>query len=377
MPWYNDLRPTSDTKKKTFALVFPDMTDTEKKRCIQNLLVLIEALNKHIPSRLAENNLIIATWNLKEFGHTTQRLPESYFYIAEIISRFDLIAIQEIKSTLKDLEIIMRLLGKDWAYLINDITEGRDGNSERSGYLYNKERVNPSGLAGELTLWDELTKNSIVKQLKRTPYITGFSSGWKQFEIINLHLHPGDADDDIALRQTEVRLLMEAIQHKLKNKRMWSDNIVITGDMNLYHPKGSKLNDKPAVDLFNSGGFREIESLIGKDTNATGTQIYDRLFFHVNDYFRFMRNTEGKESGGVFNFFDHIFKETSFKSYVAEMKKVYGGKEDMNLEANQQKYFRNTWRKNQMSDHYPVWAEILIDNSQDFLKDKLAEFEEM
>ena len=37
--------------------------------------------------------------------------------------------IQEIKSSVKDLEILLWLLGDDWAYVINDITEGSAGNS--------------------------------------------------------------------------------------------------------------------------------------------------------------------------------------------------------------------------------------------------------
>lgn len=137
-----------------------------------------------------------------------------------------------------------------------------------------------SGLAGEIILWDDLTKNSAIKQLKRTPYITGFISGWKQFEIVNLHLHPGDGEDDKIWRLEEVSLLLQAIAHKIKSKHLWSDNIIITGDMNLYHPIGNNLNDKPTVELFSSNGFIELESLIGKDTNATGTQMYDRLFLY-------------------------------------------------------------------------------------------------
>jgi endonuclease/exonuclease/phosphatase family metal-dependent hydrolase len=374
MPWYNDLRPLSDEKKKEYALIFPAMTDAEKLRCIKNILLLIPELDKAVPVRKTESNLLIASWNLKEFGHTKQRLPESYFYIAEILNRFDLIAIQELKSGLKDLEIVMRLLGKDWGYLINDITEGRDGNSERSGYLYNQKRVKPSGLAGEISLWDDLTQTSTIKQLKRSPYVTGFETGWKKFELINLHLHPGEDVDDIPYRLEEVTLLMKAITHKLVNNRLWSDNLILLGDMNLYHPTPTKLKDKPAVDVINATGFREIESLIGVDTNATGSQAYDRMFFHVNEYFRFVKNAAGKESGGVFRFFEHIYKEAGFATYAADLQRVYGGDDDMTLPANQQKYFRNTWRKNQISDHYPIWAEIIIDNTVEFLKEKEASF---
>ena len=54
-------------------------------------------------------------------------------------------AVQEIKSTMKDLHIIMRILGSEWDYIVNDITDGTDGNSERSAYLFNSKRVRLCG----------------------------------------------------------------------------------------------------------------------------------------------------------------------------------------------------------------------------------------
>ncbi len=199
MPSYNDLRPESDFDETDYAQVFPKMDDVARVRAIKNLLRLKKGLTQKVPPRKTDQNLLVASWNIKEFGHTKQRLPEAYFYIAEILEKFDLIAVQEVKSTLKGLGIIMRLLGDDWRYLITDITDGNDGNKERSAYIYNTKRVSLSGLAGELTLWKELTKDSDLKQLKRTPYMTGFKAGWKQFTMVNLHLHPGDDADDLAL----------------------------------------------------------------------------------------------------------------------------------------------------------------------------------
>ena len=77
------------------------------------MLRLKAGLDSQIPKRKVDKNLLIASWNIKEFGHTTQRLSEAYFYIAEIIASFDLIAVQEVKSTVKDLNIVMRILGSD------------------------------------------------------------------------------------------------------------------------------------------------------------------------------------------------------------------------------------------------------------------------
>ncbi|MEM7575810.1 MAG: endonuclease/exonuclease/phosphatase, partial [Bacteroidota bacterium] len=187
MPWYNDLRPITDPKKEQYALIFPNFTDEEKMRTIEKLLDLRKSLKSVRLRKQNNKNLLLASWNIKEFGHLKARQPEAYFYIAEVISSFDLIAIQELKSGLKDLKILMRILGKHWKYIINDITEGRDGNSERSAYIYDTRRVEFSGLAGEIVIWkDLLEQDEAVAQLKRTPYITGFKTAWKDFALVNL-----------------------------------------------------------------------------------------------------------------------------------------------------------------------------------------------
>ena len=371
MPNYNDLRPEDDLKKKGFALTFPEMLDVEKKRTIQNLLLLRAGLRKEVAVKKAENNLLVASWNIKEFGHTTQRLDEAYFYIAEIISIFDLVAVQEIKSTLKDLDIIMRLLGDDWGYIINDITEGTDGNSERSAYLFNKRRVELAGLAGEIVLWDDLTRTSVVKQLKRTPYIIGFQAGWKTFAMVNLHLHPGDDDNDIAYRRAEVDLLLKALHEKVSRGRLWNENLILVGDFNLY--TGSTKDD-PTIEIINQAGFKEVENLIGKDTNASMTESYDRFFLTSNKYFTLAKNDQDKENGGVFNPFAYVFKDNQPALYKDYMKQHYTGSKDLDIETNLRRYFLNPWRKNQLSDHFPIWFELIIDSSDEFLTDKLNSY---
>ncbi len=364
MPWYNDLRPDKDDHKENYSLVFPSMDNAEKKRTITNLLKLRENLDEQVASKINDENLIVGTWNLKEFGHLKERLPESYFYIAEILNRFDLIAVQEVKSSLRDLHVIMRLLGSDWSYLVADITEGRDGNSERFAYIFDERRVKLSGLAGELVLWDDLTKNSNIKQLKRTPYITGFKAGWKSFSIINVHLQPGKSKGDKDKRKEEVELLLRAIKVKLLSNRLWSENLMLMGDFNLYK------NDSDIVKIINDAGFKEIADLEGKPTNASQNEIYDRIFYHENEYFKVDRHSS-ETCGDVFQVFNHIYTEGEIDAYKKTMKEH---KDDPSTLTNDDKflfYYERYWRRNQVSDHYPVWVQMRIDSSEEFLKEKL------
>ncbi len=362
MPWYNDLRPPQDHKEKDYALVFPEMPPEDKKRCIQNLVQLRKGLGEKVPLKSADDSLLLCSWNLKEFGHLDKRLPETYFYIAEIIDKFDLVAIQEIKGGLNDLHIIMRLLGRNWGYIITDITEGRAGNSERFGYIYDKRKVEPSGLSGEIVLWEELTRNSSIQQLKRTPAITGFRAGWKNFAIVNVHLHPGNQADDREHRKVEIELLLAALEEKYRRSNLWNENILLLGDTNIYRTNIDQLA------LFEQHQFRESQSLMDLPTNVSETEIYDRIFMRVNSFFQ-LKTQNGKEVAGVLDVFDYVFNNYQpYESYMSQHKE---DPSTLVTGADKLAYFDRFWKRNQLSDHNPVWIQIEADSASSFLQHKL------
>ena len=68
--------------------------------------MLRKQLDKEIPGKTASSSFLLATWNIREFGSEKRKI-EDYFYIAEIISRFDLIAIQEVLGNKKALDKLM------------------------------------------------------------------------------------------------------------------------------------------------------------------------------------------------------------------------------------------------------------------------------
>ncbi len=373
--WYNDLRPSNDLVPNKYSLTFIDkisgdqlMSETDKKRTINHLIELKKGIKKEIPRKKIDDNIILASWNIKEFGHLKKRMPEALYYIAEIINAFDIVAIQEIKSTLDDLNDVMRILGSDWSYIITDITEGASGNKERFGYIYDTRRVRHSGLSGEIVIPPEYFEESEIKQLKRTPSITGFESGWKKFSIISLHLHPGEGGatdkkrSDHDTRKEEVDLLMKVLKDKKDKKYFWNDNLIVLGDTNLYK------EDVDIVDLINNFGFRESEGLVGKMTNTSLNQIYDRIFLNVNFLFKLMKATNGKEKGGVFQLFKYVFSDEQRPEYHKKMIAHKDNPDTLDDDKAFKTYFNRYWKRNQMSDHLPVWIEIDIDSSPDFLE---------
>lgn len=70
--------------------------------------------------------------------------------LAEVISRFDVVALQEPRRNPKALKHLLATLGPEWQVIISDVTEGSAGNGERLAYVYDSRRVQPSGLVGEM-----------------------------------------------------------------------------------------------------------------------------------------------------------------------------------------------------------------------------------
>ena len=75
--------------------------DSGRKNVVKNLFSLKEGL-KSIPEKTTDKNFLLATWKIREFDGNKygNRLEESFYYIAEVISSFDMVAVQEIRDDL-------------------------------------------------------------------------------------------------------------------------------------------------------------------------------------------------------------------------------------------------------------------------------------
>ncbi len=55
---------------------------------------------------------------------------------------------------------------------------------------------------------------------------------------------------------------------------------------------------------------------------------------------------------------------------------VYGGSKDFEKDPEALRdYFLQYWRRNQVSDHFPIWFELVTDSSITFLKKKNVQLE--
>ena len=228
--------------------------------------------------------------------------------IAEILSRFDIVAVQETKDNLQALRVIMSLLGSDWGLLMSDVTRGAKGNLERLGYVFDLRRVRPTGLVGELVLSpedlqalretrkahpfasDELAgkteteKKAILLerehggQLDRTPYVASFTSAGRPFMLASVHIVWG-VSGDLERRAEETGQLARLLENTISGPKgeqpdEFRANLLALGDFN------AESEQDPIVGALKARAMVTADVLAGKRRTLTdigGPGRQDRL----------------------------------------------------------------------------------------------------
>lgn len=339
----------------------------QKKEIGNRLLLLKDAMILHgIPKKTVGDTLLLATWNLREFEASSygDRLLDSYYYIAEIISHFDIVAVQEVRSDLAGLETLSRILGRSWSYIVSDVTEGRPGNDERMAFLYDNSKVRFTNIAGEIVLpYDK--KKKIESQFARTPYLVSFQSGWFKFHLCTVHAYFGEGKPGMKKRIAEISNVANFIKKRAtkeakKAKSRWDlYNYVILGDFNIISRE-----DETYDALTKNTGLTIHEGVF--KNQLTGSNVKKDKYYDQIAFFTKKSVVEMGEGAGVFDFFDFVFTEDDFNYFKPVLDKL---KEEGKTKVKKMDmtYYKK-WRTYQMSDHLPMWVELKIDFSRQYLQ---------
>lgn len=324
-----------------------DATTSEGRRTIEGLQRL-RAMT--LPTKTVDSTLMLASWNLRELGGTKSggRELEPMLYIAEIISRFDLVAVQEVRDDLDTLERLMELLGSWWKFLVSDVTYGRAGNKERHAFLYDSRKLRFGGFAGELA--PETTKNEdgtlgSKTAFARSPYVAGFEAGWFKFTLCTQHFYYGKSKPDDPQRLMDAMTVARLLGLRRKSKDRWANNAILLGDFNVFSTK-----DK-TYEALTSEGFEMPAGLAGQYTNAALDKPFDHIAFLAPD----VQRQVAVCNAGVVAYYDHVYREADWQDYGQKSLKAF-----------------RQWRTYKMSDHLPIWVELGIDFTDDYLARRLA-----
>jgi hypothetical protein len=340
----------------------------DRVHIIENLQKLRLKLKSELPNRTNRSTLLLSTWNLREFANSENRLEESFWYIAEIISFFDLIAVQEIGNDMSALLKLMTILGYKYDYIVTD-TPNAEGGGERIAFIYNIGKVKFKNIAGEIYLdTKERKEYNLDEGFARPPFMVAFQASWFKFNLCSVHIYYGtEKKDTITSEKDKVRRVKEikAIATKL-SKRAKNEDVtyILLGDFNI-ETVGDLYYNALVGDKKNKTGFY-IHPLKDKlCTNSNKTRAFDQIAFNMNNVklTDIDINEENKEVKiGVINYYDAVFNDANYYEQIA---KDNYNKKNKPMPKN---WKLESWRTFHMSDHLPLWIELKIDFTDEYLE---------
>jgi len=283
----------------------------------QALMKLLSA----VPLRSVDENVVIASWNIAQFSD--KKKMRALQYIADICERFDILAIQEVKTNLQGLAKLQGMLPGNYQILVSDPT----GNNERMAFLYDKRTVISTGLVCEICFSGTITSPDVF-QFQRSPYCASFRAGRFDFTLVSVHIAEGSkyGTTGTNLREREIQELVKFIKHEAGRPKgsVFDPDFFLVGDFNI-QAEGDRFfkaltgGDEPR--------FKMPPGMNALGTNYDQTKTYDKIAWIPSKEFEFTGKFGAVPFGKV------LYKETG--------------------------QAKDTARK-EISDHLPLWAEFRV-----------------
>lgn len=300
-------------------------------------------LDAQLPrKRPLQSNLLLATWNLKDFGDLSERWlagPDdspkrdwrALWAIAEIVSRFDVVALQEVGGNLRALRTLMKTLGPNWHFVMTDVTRGAAGGGERMAFVYDGARVQLSGLAGELVVppeWlAEIGPNALSRQFARTPYAVSFRAGETTVILAALHVLYGNS---AAERVPELKAIARWMADWAQQSQRWHHNLIVMGDFNIDRHGDALWQAFTSTGLTVPAALHAVpRSIFADAARPTLSKFYDQIAWFEDGAAR--RLTLQPLQAGAIDFVPHLYR-------------------DIDMPKSQMQY--------RLSDHYPLWVAL-------------------
>lgn len=311
-----------------------------------------------IPDRV-DGHLLLATWNIREFDSTSYgwRNDEALIYLAEIISRFDLVAVQEVRRSVNALDRLIQILGDGWQYVVTDLVPYRTGgNYERIAYVYDTRRVKFRGLAGELSLTPVKNDDGSYRRFAfaRDPYVVGFRSEWFKFCLVTVHIMWGDSAAEYPPRVHEIEAVADAVYDRSNSEYAWSNHHILLGDFNIFD------TDHVTYEALVNRGFRIPVKLQNLPSNVPRTRHYDQIAFMSESIDKLI--TVDHLECGIFPAFSVVYRDDEVDSYRADFDNYVDADDDPSE-------VYSKWRTHQLSDHFPMWIRLRTDHAEEYLRD--------
>ena len=256
-------------------------TEISSLRSYRDAVPADPAKSRNIPAIGKASHVLIATWNIANLG-VHKRRASDHRVIAEILSWFELVAVQEVADNLEDFLAVISHLPGHFRWIFSD----RAGNDERSAYVYDTRRVTLGPKIGEVAIVESDRKYvklpGISRQFNgfnRNPYLASFTVENTALLLANCHLLYGPQDSSAARKASMERRQLEAYaiarwcDLRRGDKHAWTKNIMAVGDFNL--PEA--IPGDPVFDALTDRGLKLPPHSTRIPTNVSNSSDSDQI----------------------------------------------------------------------------------------------------
>ncbi|MEQ8211950.1 MAG: endonuclease/exonuclease/phosphatase family protein [Lacipirellulaceae bacterium] len=258
-----------------------------------------------LPRQQEGPTIKIASFNIQVFGKSKWEKANGAVIrtLAEIIRQFDVVAIQEIRTSddyhMPNFVKLVNATGRQYDHIIGPRI-GNSRSTEQYAFIFDTQKI-AADFSSVYTLSDP------DNLLHREPLVAHFQTRLNpdsafSFTLVNIHTDPDETDEELDAMADVYRVVRRAGGNE--------DDVIILGDLNVDDRNLGRLGKIPGIYPLITGVF----------TNTRQTKLYDNLVIHQPS------TTEYTGRSGVF-----------------DMVRVFNLSQEQAL---------------MVSDHFPVWAEF-------------------
>ncbi len=215
-----------------------------------------------LPARNKET-IRVASFNIQVFGESKMGKPEVVKTLAEVIRRFDIVAVQEIRAknqdVLPDFVRTVNATGRKFDFVIGERL-GRTSSKEQYAFVFDTERI-------EVDHRSVYTVSDPNDRLHREPLVALFRVRGPPpgqaftFMLVNVHTDPDEVSEEMDAMDDVYRAVLAAGDGE--------DDVILLGDFNTDHKHMGQLGQVAHITY----------AIADTPTNTRGTKEYDNLIF--------------------------------------------------------------------------------------------------
>lgn len=245
------------------------------------------------------------------------------------------------QSDIRALRHMLKLLGDKYTVILTDAVTDHKGGNERLAFVFDKKRLEVSGLACELVVplnWTTKKKPksgipqiALQRQFARTPYAVAFKRGDSTFILVTLHVIWGSGEQAIPERIEELSSIATWLRSWAEDTNNWDQNLICLGDFNIDREGGELWDAFTSTGLTTPPEIAKPRIIGGKPLEG----FYDQISWFVDekDGKKPLLSLEFTGKAGMFDWSETVLAKSGMTK--------------------SQKSFR-------MSDHFPLWVEFAL-----------------